>query len=152
MEVYNTEQMEKARILDVLISNYNDGRKKTLFCVAVNLLELQELQAVLREIECKSDMEALSLKEKSAFVASLLQDTASRRKIDLKLHKKSANKKSRENLQKKEKNEVIEKGYNKLGHHLSAGLEEISNDAYAGDSGVDSVGFSSLARYSFTLP
>jgi len=47
--------------------------------------------------------------------------------------KKSANKKSRENLQKKEKNEVIEKGYNKLGHHLSAGLEEISNDAYAGD-------------------
>ena len=43
MEVYNTEQMEKARILDVLISNYNDGRKKTLFCVAVNLLELQEL-------------------------------------------------------------------------------------------------------------
>ena len=88
MEVYNTEQMEKARILDVLLSNYNDGRKKTLFCVAVNLLELQELQAVLREIECKSDMEALSLKEKSAFVASLLQDTASRRKIDLKLHKK----------------------------------------------------------------
>ena len=47
--------------------------------------------------------------------------------------RKSANKKSRENLQKKEKNEVIEKGYNKLGHHLSAGLEEISNDAYAGD-------------------
>ena len=88
MEVYNTEQMEKARILDVLLSNYNDGRKKTLFCVAVNLLELQELQAVLREIECKSDMEALSLKEKSAFVASLLQDTASRRIIDLKLHKK----------------------------------------------------------------
>ena len=66
--------------------------------------------------------------------------------------RKSANKKSRENLQKKEKNEVIEKGYNKLGHHLSADLEEISNDAYAGDSGVDSVGFSSLARYSFTLP
>lgn len=55
-------------------------------------------------------------------------------------------------MQKKEKNEVIEKGYNKLGHHLSADLEEISNGAYAGDSGVDSVGFSSLARYSFTLP
>ena len=73
-------------------------------------------------------------------------------RLSLHLIRKSANKKSRENLQKKEKNEVIEKGYNKLGHHLSAGLEEISNDAYAGDSGVDSVGFSSLARYSFTLP
>ena len=90
MEVYNTEQMEKARILDVLLSNYNDGRKKTLFCVAVNLLELQELQAVLREVACRSDMETLTLKEKSAFVASLLQDAASHREIDLKLHKKKS--------------------------------------------------------------
>ena len=90
MEVYNTEQMEKARILDVLISNYNDGRKKTLFCLAVNLLELQELQAVLREVACRSDMETLTLKEKSAFVASLLQDAASHREIDLKLHKKKS--------------------------------------------------------------
>ena len=90
MEVYNTEQMEKARILDVLLSNYNDGRKKTLFCLAVNLLELQELQAVLREIECRSDMETLTLKEKSAFVARLLQDAASHREIDLKLHKKKS--------------------------------------------------------------
>ncbi len=90
MEVYNTEQMEKARILDVLLSNYNDGRKKTLFCLAVNLLELQELQAVLREVACRSDMETLTLKEKSAFVASLLQDAASHREIDLKLHKKKS--------------------------------------------------------------
>ena len=88
VEAYNIEQVEKARILDVLLSSYNDGRKKTLFCLAVNLLELQELQAVLRKIECRSDEEALTIKEKSAFVASLLQDTASRRKIDLKLHKK----------------------------------------------------------------
>ena len=90
IEAYNTEQIEKARILDVLLSGYNDGRKKTLFCLAVNLLELQELQAVLREIECRSDMETLTLKEKSAFVARLLQDAASHREIDLKLHKKKS--------------------------------------------------------------
>lgn len=90
IEAYNTEQIEKTRILDVLLSGYNDGRKKTLFCLAVNLLELQELQAVLREIECRSDMETLTLKEKSAFVARLLQDAASHREIDLKLHKKKS--------------------------------------------------------------
>ena len=90
IEAYNTEQIEKARILDVLLSGYNDGRKKTLFCLAVNLLELQELQAVLREVACRSDMETLTLKEKSAFVASLLQDAASHREIDLKLHKKKS--------------------------------------------------------------
>ena len=88
VEAYNAEQIEKVRILDILLSGYNDGRKKTLFCVAVNLLELQELQAVLREIERRPDIKMLTLKEKSAFVTGLLQDTASYRKIDLKLHKK----------------------------------------------------------------
>lgn len=90
IEAYNTEQMEKARILDVLLSHYNDGRRKTLFCLAVNLLELQELQAILCEIACRADMEALTLKERSALVASLLQDAASHRDIDLKLHKKKS--------------------------------------------------------------
>ena len=82
------EQTEKAKILDILLSGFNDGRKKTLFCAAVNRLELQELQTVLREIERKPDMETMALKEKSAFVAELLQDAAAAKNIDLKLHKK----------------------------------------------------------------
>ena len=88
IDAYNAEQAVKANILEVLLSNYNDGRKKTLFCVAVNLLELQELQTVLKEIYRKPDMETLTLKEKSAFVAGLLQDAAAAKNIDLKLHKK----------------------------------------------------------------
>ena len=73
-------------------------QNQLFFCVAVNLLELQELQTVLREIDRKpdmethrnqkSDMETLTLKEKSAFVAGLLQDAAATKNIDLKLHKK----------------------------------------------------------------
>ena len=88
IDIYNAEQTEKTKILEIFLSGYNDGRKKTLFCVAVNLLELQDLQAVLREIDRKPDMETLTLKEKSAFVAGLLQDAAAMRNIDLKLHKK----------------------------------------------------------------
>ena len=88
IEAYNVEQVEKAKILDFLLSNYNDGRKKTLFCVAVNLLDLQDLKAALWEIECKPDMKTLTLKEKSAFVENLLQTAASNKNIDLKLHKK----------------------------------------------------------------
>ena len=88
VEAYNDDQIEKVRILDMLLSGYNDGRKKTLFCIAVNLLEIQELRAVLREIECSPDIKTMTLKEKSAFAAGLLQDTASLRGIDLKLHKK----------------------------------------------------------------
>ena len=88
MEAYNAEQAEKARILDIFLAGYNGGRKKTLFCVAVNLLELQELQEVLRQIENRSDLETLTLKEKSAFAAGLLQAAAAKNNIELKLRKK----------------------------------------------------------------
>ena len=88
IDTYNAEQTEKAKILEIFLSGYNDGRKKTLFCVAVNLLELQELQTVLREIDRKPDMGTMTIKEKSAFVAGLLQDAAATKNIDLKLHKK----------------------------------------------------------------
>ena len=63
-------------------------QNQLFFCVAVNLLELQELQTVLREIDRKPDIEIMTLKEKSAFVAGLLQDAAAIKNIDLKLHKK----------------------------------------------------------------
>ena len=88
VEAYNAEQIEKVKILDIFLSNYNDVRKKTLFCIAVNLLELQELQAVLWEIEHNSDIEMLTLKEKSAYIARLLKDVAATKNIDLKLRKK----------------------------------------------------------------
>ena len=88
IDAYNAEQEEKAKILEVLLGNYNDGRKKTLYCVAVNLLELKELKMVLKEIDRKPDIEGLTLKEKSVFVAGLLQDVAARNNIDLKLHRK----------------------------------------------------------------
>ena len=88
MEAYNAEQEEKACILDILLAGYNDGRKKTLFCVAVNLLDLQDLQAVLRQIEDRADLEMLTLKEKSAFAAWLLMAAAAKNNIELKLRKK----------------------------------------------------------------
>lgn len=88
MEAYNAEQAEKAHILEVLLANYNDGRRKTLFCVAVNLMELQELQEILRQMECRADLETLTLKERSALAAGLLQTAAAKNNIDLKLRKK----------------------------------------------------------------
>ena len=38
---YNAEQEEKRKLLDFLLSHYNDGRRKNLFCVAVNLLTIR---------------------------------------------------------------------------------------------------------------
>ena len=88
IEAYNAEQLEKIKILDILLSGFNDGRKKTLFCTAVTLLDLLELREVLRQIENRSDLETLMLKEKSAFAAELLKAAAAKNNIELKLRKK----------------------------------------------------------------
>lgn len=85
-ESYDAEQVEKRSILERLLAGYNDGRKKTLFCLAVNLLELDDLRRILE----KADREAgeLSQKEKAAYAANLLQECAARSGIVLKLRKK----------------------------------------------------------------
>lgn len=84
---YNLEQQQKVQILDALLSNYNDGRRKTFFCVAVNLLELSELRKAMEKIE-NSDLSELSMKEKSVHVVGILQNIAQRRNVELKLHKR----------------------------------------------------------------
>ena len=83
-EAYIQEQQEKLQILDRLLANYNDGRKKTLFCLAVNLMDLH----ILKEILAQADREysGLSLKERSTAIAQLLKD---RSNTELKLRKKA---------------------------------------------------------------
>lgn len=50
-ERYAAEQMKKRDILNHLLARYNDGRKKTLFCLAVNLLALDDLKMILKEAD-----------------------------------------------------------------------------------------------------
>lgn len=88
-EAYQAEQGEKTKILNYLLENYNDGRKKTFFCLAVNLLELPDLNMVLQQIEEDAGMETLSLKEKSAYVANCFKEIAKQRQVTLKMRRKS---------------------------------------------------------------
>lgn len=86
MELYTTEQQRKKIILDHLLNTYNDGRKKTLFCTAVNLLELSALENILSNLEQTAS--AFGQKEKAAYAAALLQEAAEKNGITLKLRKK----------------------------------------------------------------
>ncbi len=88
IEQYNQKQREKVQILSHLLSNYNDGRRKTLFCVAVNLLELPDLREVMEKVRANADLPALPFKKQCAYVAALLQETATRENIELKLIRK----------------------------------------------------------------
>lgn len=88
IEQYNHEQQEKAQILSYLLSNYNDGRRKTFFCVAVNLLELSELQEAIKQIQENNELPLLPFKAQCLYVAEVFQKIAERRNIKLKLIKK----------------------------------------------------------------
>lgn len=85
---YNLEQQEKMQILSRLLSNYNDGRRKNFFCVAVNLLELSELREAIKQIQSNDELPSLPINAQSLYVAKVLQKIADRRNIKLKLMKK----------------------------------------------------------------
>ena len=50
--------------MDALLSRYNDGRRKTLYCLAVNPLEPDDLKGDLRETESNPEPAALAPKER----------------------------------------------------------------------------------------
>ncbi len=74
--------------MDALLSRYNDGRRKTRYCLAVNLLEPDDLKGDLREAESNPEPAALAPKERAAYMAGLLQKLAGKRDLILKLRKK----------------------------------------------------------------
>ena len=55
IEQYNHEQKEKVQMLNHLLANFNDGRRKNFFCVAVNLLELPELREIFSQIKANQE-------------------------------------------------------------------------------------------------
>ena len=74
-EAYQAEQDEKIAILRHLLAKYNNGRQKSFYCAAVNLLELDDLKLVMEQLDGSN-------------AAALLQAMADRRGISLKLRKK----------------------------------------------------------------
>lgn len=87
---YNRELEEKVEILQYLLTNYNDGRRKGFFFIAVNLLELQEIRDVMKQISAETSSDGLLIKEKAIIAVRLFQEMAEQRSILLKLNKKSS--------------------------------------------------------------
>lgn len=94
LDAYHSEQEEKVEILQFLLDNYNDGRRKSFFCVAVNLIELEDLRNILSQIKTETEINDFSLKEKAAYAVKLFQAKAEQNNIVLKLIKKPGKKNS----------------------------------------------------------
>ena len=89
MEAYLAQLEEKRTVLDALLADYNDGRRKTLFTTAVYLLPLEELRGVLTALNSQPELAEQPLKERVLAAAGLLQEAADRQGVSLKLNKKS---------------------------------------------------------------
>lgn len=88
LEAYNQELTRKSKILDTLLAEYNDGRRKSFYCVAVNLLPLPKIETIMEEIANDLSLHALPLKDKAAYVVALFENDASQEGLVLKLRKK----------------------------------------------------------------
>ena len=88
IEAYVAQLHEKMAILDDLLANYNDGRRKTFFDTAVYLLELEDIKTVMAKLKAQANMMELPVKERALAAVRLFQQKADERNISLKLIKK----------------------------------------------------------------
>lgn len=88
LEAYLARLEEKRAILDELLAQYNDGRRKTFFATAVYLLPLEDLQAVMTALNSRPELGGQAVKARALAAVGLLQEAADRRGISLKLNKK----------------------------------------------------------------
>jgi hypothetical protein len=87
IRAYQEELNKKIKILELLIKNYNDGRRKGFYCIAVNLIQLNELEQMMKRIDQEIEKQDLDLKGKINLIAELIESTAKKEKIELKLRK-----------------------------------------------------------------
>ena len=77
-----------------LLDHYNDGRRKSFYCTAVNLLDLDDVRAVMASIHDGLKPDESTLKERAAAAVKIFREQkAGERQIVLKLKKKPRKKK-----------------------------------------------------------
>jgi hypothetical protein len=85
MEEFEKQQKTREKLVRSMLSEFNDGRSKTFYCIAATVLEIGELKSVLEEAREKSM--GLDVKEKSEVMHSLLNKIAENKGYLLKLRK-----------------------------------------------------------------
>lgn len=85
IEKYHEEQLIKVEILEKLLKGYDNGQRDIFFCLAVNLMDIDDLNSVIDD--ANNFDEDMGLNDKSDLIKQMLTDLASRRGIALMLRK-----------------------------------------------------------------
>lgn len=87
IDQYKKDLNEKVSILELLLNNYNDGKRKNFYCLAVNLLSLEDLRLIMEEIQNKINKLDEQSAEKIKLIIKLFEDLAAKKEIKLELRK-----------------------------------------------------------------
>jgi hypothetical protein len=85
--VHEFEATQKMRehVLQEMLREFNEGRSKSCYCIAATVMEIRELEEVLKKAGKNS--KGLGIKEKSEVLHSILDEIAEQRHYHLKLRK-----------------------------------------------------------------
>ena len=86
IEAYKVELNLKIKVLEDLLTNYNDGRRKSFYCLAINLLNLVDIEIVMGQIRNDTDPQA-TIKENAMIAVRLFNSKADEKGISLKMRK-----------------------------------------------------------------
>ncbi len=82
---FEETQIKREYLLKEMLREFNEGRSKSYYCIAVTIMETGELEEALTQAHKKSD--GLEIKEKSKVLHSILDEIAEQRNYFLKLRK-----------------------------------------------------------------
>lgn len=78
-------QSAREALLKQMLKEFNEGRSKSYYCIAATIMDVEELKAALKKAGRNST--GMEIKEKSAELHSILDETDSSKKYYLKLRK-----------------------------------------------------------------
>ena len=84
------QQKRRIKLLEELLDNYNEGRSKSFYCIAMALLPIHEIEKAInitKKIIEKQNIDENEIKTKSKILKSNLKDLAKNRGIELKLRR-----------------------------------------------------------------
>jgi hypothetical protein len=85
IEEFEKIQIVRGQLLEEMLQEFNEGRSKTLYCVASTVLEIEELKTALSE--AKTQSEGMNIKEKAKVLHRILENIAEKKHYHLKLRK-----------------------------------------------------------------
>jgi hypothetical protein len=86
INVFIDQQKIRMDILNDLLTNFDDGRSKSFFCISCALLPLDKLQKAQKDLFCNND--SIELKEKNKRIRDKFQSIADNIGVQIKLNNK----------------------------------------------------------------